>query len=252
MRIMILGHRGMLGNAVHKYLSNTYGEIKTTENKWSTDTHEDFVEDVISFSSHRQDPGYIINCIGWIPQKYTADKISDFKVNYELPIWLDSNLKSKIIHPGTDCEMDDDFYGVSKKIASDYLVNHGVNTKIIKTSIIGHELESADSLLDWFLTTEGTVSGYTKAMWNGNTTLEWAKFCEQLMIDDLELYPIENVLHSHCISKYELLLEINKAYDKEIEVKRNDKDMPNKCLTGGFEMKPIYEQLKELREFYDN
>ena len=250
MRIMILGHLGMLGNAVHKYLSNTYGEIKTTENKWSTDTHEDFVEDVISFSSHRQDPGYIINCIGWIPQKYTADKISDFKVNYELPIWLDSNLKSKIIHPGTDCEMDDDFYGVSKKIASDYLVNHGVNTKIIKTSIIGHELESADSLLDWFLTTEGTVSGYTKAMWNGNTTLEWAKFCDELMLmwDSQE---IENVIQSDCISKYDLLMKMKDIYGGNVtKIRKNNKSMPNKCLTDGIQKNPIEIQLKELKEFY--
>lgn len=248
MKILVLGHKGMLGNAVSKYLSNSLNhEIVHIEEHWPS---PEFKEKVGAF-----DGNWIVNCIGHIPQKHVAEQTSDLRINYELPIWLESyewKQWVRIFHPGTDCEMDDDFYGKSKKIASDYIKAHGRRTIIIKTSIIGHELNGqTNSLLGWFLNEE-SVYGFTQALWNGNTTLEWAKFCEQLMIDDLELYPIENVLHSHCISKYELLLEINKAYDKEIEVKRNDKDMPNKCLTGGFEMKPIYEQLKELREFYDN
>ena len=170
MKILILGHRGMLGNAVYKYLSTTYDKIQTTEYRWSS---EEFVRDVISFNGD-----YVINCIGAIPQK-----TDDFSINYNLPIWLDKNVNGKVIHPGTDCEMDSDDYGISKVRASDYIKNNGEKTKIIKTSIIGHELKSADSLLDWFLTTEGAVSGYTNAMWNGNTTLEWAKTSVDMMIN---------------------------------------------------------------------
>ncbi len=241
MKILILGHKGMLGNVVHKYF-NAEHEVVTTDSKWPQNSFKEIVKDF--------DGDYIINCIGWIPQKHTAEEISHLKINYELPIWLDSNSKCRVIHPGTDCEMDDDFYGISKKIASDYLVNHGVNTKIIKTSIIGHELKGADSLLDWFLTSEPVVSGYTNAMWNGNTTLEWAKTCLDLM-HNWDSYETENVIKSYCISKYELLLEIQDVYGGNvIRVDKDDRPMPNKCLTSGIQKNSISIQLKELKEFY--
>ena len=54
----------------------------------------------------------------------------------------DENTNCKIIHPGTDCEMDDDDYGNSKRIASEWIKSSGQNTKIIKTSILGPELNT--------------------------------------------------------------------------------------------------------------
>jgi len=237
MKILVLGHKGMLGNVVHKYF-NAEHEVVTTDSKWPQNS---FKETVKNF-----DGDYVINCIGAIPQK-----TNDFVINYDLPIWLDKNLECKIIHPGTDCEMDDDHYGISKVNASDYIKIDGKRTKIIKTSLIGHELKSADSLLDWFLTSEPVVSGYTNAMWNGNTTLEWAKTSLDLMYN-WDSYETETVIKSYCISKYELLLEIQDVYDggNVIRVDKDDRPMPDKCLTGGIQKNPISIQLKQLKEFY--
>ena len=237
MKVLVLGHRGMLGNAVYKYLSTIYDDIQTTDYRWSS---EEFIRDVISFNGD-----YVVNCIGAIPQK-----TDDFDINYDLPIWLDKNVNGRVIHPGTDCEMDDDHYGISKVNASNYIKNAGVKTKIIKTSIIGHELKSCNSLLDWFLTTEGVVSGFTNAMWNGNTTLEWVKTCNDMIIN-WDSYEKENVIQSNCISKYELLLKIKDIYGGNvIRVQKDDRPMTNKCLVGGIEKNPIHIQLKELKEFY--
>ncbi len=145
--------------------------------------------------------------------------------------------------------MDNDYYGISKVNASDYVKHSGIRTKIIKTSIIGHELNTSNSLLDWFLNSKESVSGYTKAMWNGNTTLEWAKTCVDLM-KNWNSYPIENVIQSNCISKFSLLQEISKVYEKEIEIKSNESVVANKCLVGGIQTSSISVQLKELRDFY--
>jgi len=156
-KILVLGHKGMLGNAVYKYMSTHNFFTKTTykvehiNERWPS---PEFKEKVREF-----DGEFIINCIGAIPQK-----TDDFVINYDLPIWLDKNVNSKVIHPGTDCEMDDDHYGISKINASDYIKNDGERTTIIKTSIIGHELKSNNSLLDWFLNEE-SVYGFTNAMW---------------------------------------------------------------------------------------
>jgi dTDP-4-dehydrorhamnose reductase len=168
MDVMILGHNGMLGHMVMKYLSDNEYNITICDNKFPTIEFKDFV------SKYKGD--YIINCIGAIPQK-----TKNFSVNQELPIWLDSNVSCKVIHPGTDCEIDLDEYGISKKIARDYIVNSGLRTKILKTSIIGPELNSNASLLEWFLSQNNETLGYTNAMWNGNTTLEWAEQCVTLM-----------------------------------------------------------------------
>ena len=49
---------------------------------------------------------------------------------------LEENTNCKIIHPSTDCEMDNDDYGLSKKKAADYIKNKGTKTKMLQTSII--------------------------------------------------------------------------------------------------------------------
>ena len=236
-KVLVLGHTGMLGNCVYKYFSS-FKNIETfsVDGRWDDD---DFLTEIVNM-----DVDYVVNCIGAIPQR-----TKDFEINYELPIWLDKNLECRVIHPGTDCEMDNDHYGISKVNASDYIKNDGERTKIIKTSIIGHELNSSNSLLDWFLNSKGSVSGYSQAMWNGNTTLEWANVCLQL-INDWDMWEIETIIKSYCISKFELLTEIADIYDKDIEIKLDASVVADKCLIKGKQRNPITIQLKELKEFY--
>ena len=236
MKILVLGHKGMLGHMVCDYLTTKELDVITTEYRYPS---SEFYNEVKSF-----DGDYIINCIGSIPQK--SDK---FDINTELPIWLELNASSKIIHPGTDCEMDSDSYGISKKAASDYIINSNGKTKILKSSIIGPELNSNKSLLEWFLANEDvSCSGYTLAMWNGVTTLEWAKQCFS-MIYNWDSYPIETVLFTTCISKFDLLQHIAVIYNKDIEI------LPislgkDKCLLGDINTGAIKDQLIELKTYY--
>ena len=236
MKVLILGHKGMLGHMVAKYLIDQDIEIITTHHRFPT---IGFQEKVTSFNGD-----YIINCIGSIPQR-----TNDFSLNYELPIWLEKNSPIKIIHPGTDCEMDDDDYGVSKKTARNFIVENGVQTKILKTSIIGPELSRPASLMGWFLSQEGEVGGYTKALWNGNTTLEWAKQCLTLL-HSWESYPTETILEGTCVSKFELLSYIKEVFNKDIQINPNDKVVIDKCLKGRILTQNIKTQLKELKEYY--
>ena len=242
MKVLILGHTGMLGNCVYKYLSSFKNiETFTVDGRWPDD---DFLTQIVNADDLKQ-VDYVINCIGAIPQR-----TKDFEINYELPIWLDRNLECRVIHPGTDCEMDNDHYGISKVNASDYIKNDGEITKIIKTSIIGHELNSCNSLLDWFLNSEGSVSGYSQAMWNGNTTLEWAKACLEL-INNWNTWETETIIKSYCISKFELLTEIADIYEINTEIKSDASVVVDKCLVKGKQRNPISIQLKELKEFYE-
>lgn len=118
-------------------------------------------------------------------------------------------------------------------------------TKSIKTSIIGPELNGTSSLLEWFLSQKKEVFGYTKAIWNGVTTLEWSKHCLKL-INNWDDYNKTTILYSDNVSKYELLNVIKKVFNKNIKITKKELGK-NKTLKGNIKTKNIREQLIELK-----
>lgn len=234
MKILILGHTGMLGNAVYRYLQQYY-TIDTINERWPSEKFFNYIKNY--------DGNFIINCIGAIPQKTT-----EFGINSILPIFLELNSNCKIIHPSTDCESDNSIYGISKRIATDWLQIHGKNTYIFKTSIIGIEQNSADSLLCWFLN-QKQANGYLDAKWNGITTLEWAKQCKYL-IEGKNSYSTYTVFSSECISKFELLTIIKEVFNHDIEIIPVEGIGINKCLVGHIKLENIKQQLIDLKKFY--
>ena len=230
MKILVLGHKGMLGHMVIKYLQDQNVYVNTLKTRWP-----------VAQTEIKQFKGdYIINCIGAIPQR-----TNNFDINWQLPIWLDLHAPCKVIHPGTDCEMDNDEYGISKNIAANYIHEYSQKTKSIKTSIIGPELNGTSSLLEWFLSQKKEVFGYTKAIWNGVTTLEWSKHCLKL-INNWDDYNKTTILYSDNVSKYELLNVIKKVFNKNIKITKKELGK-NKTLKGNIKTKNIKEQLIELK-----
>jgi dTDP-4-dehydrorhamnose reductase len=238
MKILILGHNGLLGNMVYRYYKSLDKyEIITTDLRWSTEKFKDFV------IKSRAD--YIINCIGMIPQKKPIDSLYRI-INYELPMWLDS-LGIKVIHPDTD-EPADTAYGLSKQMARE---NASINTKIIKTSIIGFEKGTKFSFLDWFLHSEGTVNGFTNQFWNGNTTLEWAKWSEKFITEWGNFGRVTILANPECLSKYDILLKIKNLFQKEIEITPVEAPIAkNNCMKGDFITNDLLNQLIEMKYLY--
>ena len=233
-KILILGHTGMLGHMVKIYFEKQNFNVVILTSRFGD---AQFETDIKNFNG-----GFIINCIGAIPQRTNY-----FKINTDLPIWLSNNSPCQVIHPGTDCEMDDDDYGISKRLANEYIQMYSTNTKVLKTSIIGPENGTCFGLMEWFLSQEGEVNGYTQAIWNGNTTLEWAKQCHNL-IDDWNEYNKQTILEGKPISKFDMLNLFNIFYNKNIKINPIDLGK-NKCLIGNIKTKPLKEQLEELKKF---
>ena len=79
MKVLILGHKGMLGHMVSKLLISKGIEVKKlftpNKNRWPS---SNFKNDIKSFKGD-----YIINCIGAIHQR-----TNQFNINWELPQWL--------------------------------------------------------------------------------------------------------------------------------------------------------------------
>ena len=235
-RVLVLGHQGMLGHMVVKYLSQ-YHQIETTDLRFP---NEDFQDLILKYTGD-----YIINCAGSIPQKS-----KDFSLNYELPKFLERAAKSRVIHPATDCEMDDDEYGRSKRRATEYILSYGKKSKVLQCSIIGPELNSHKSLLDWFLKNPSQqVSGYTDAIWNGVTTLQWAKIAKE-MIDLWDNFKRHNVVEGERISKFHLLFTIAEEFRKDVTIRPVSGRGKDKTLSGDLKAPPIRNQLKELIQFY--
>lgn len=258
-KVLVLGHKGMLGNAVFKYFSSLPNYETITLDARFGDTH--FENEVRSKS-----PDFIINCIGIIPQKKPDFALYE-SINIGLPLVLEG-LNIPTIHPSTDCEFAgainrermyskkdvrdaEDEYGRSKAIISEKIEKEFRNTKIIRTSIIGHEEKTHHSLLDWFLNSEGSVNGYTNHYWNGITTLEWAKQCRDL-IEKWDTLPILNQFGTRePRSKYDLLNDINGVYAKNTKIIPFDApETVNKCLVSDKEIPSIINQLKDLKVFY--
>ena len=99
---------------------------------------------------------------------------------------------AKLIHVSTDCvfsgargnygETDPsdaaDLYGRSKLLGEvDY--PHAIT---LRTSIIGHELASAHGLVGWFLSQQGSVRGYTRALFSGLPTIELAHVIRDVVL----------------------------------------------------------------------
>jgi len=239
MKILILGHTGMLGHMVKMYLEQFY-TVETISDRWGTEEFKTTIQE--------SDADYLINCIGAIPQR-----TKNFDINWELPIWLDQNFNGRIIHPGTDCEMDDDDYGVSKAKATFWLMENGLRTKIIKTSIIGYEVSGNASLMEWFLSNEdgSTVNGYTDHLWNGSTTYQWAKH-SKIMIENWSKQMDLTIIGTLATTKYDMLVSINSVFKRNIEVNPHEtSSIVNKCLELDINYGHLENQIIEMKKFYN-
>jgi dTDP-4-dehydrorhamnose reductase len=248
-RILVLGGSGMLGHKLVQSWSNRF-DVWTTlrasfsryerfrifdKNKTIAGVNVDNFDSVVNAFAQSQ-PDAVVNCIGVIKQLKTAkDPIPTLTTNAIFPHRLANLCKTagaRLITLSTDCvfsgrkgnytEQDvpdaEDLYGRSKNMGE----VEGDDCLTVRTSIIGRELESAHSLVEWFLSNRGSgVCGFTKAIYSGFPTIVLADVLANL----IENYPKLNgvwQVSSEPVNKYELLLLIRRAYNLNIEIEPDD------------------------------
>ena len=245
-KILVLGSTGMLGHQVVKYLNNFDGFVVddiSYRNKLREDTVivDAMNKSVLEEAIVKLNPDFIINCIG-ILVKGSQDEERAIYLNAYLPHQLKAiakNINSKLIHISTDCV----FSGLrGQYIETDPRDGQSVysQTKILgeiidstnltlRTSIIGPELKNnGEGLFHWFMSQSGNISGYTKTIWSGVTTIELAKTIKWSIDNNMTgLYHITN---NTSISKYELLKLFQKYTQKKINIDPIDGKSVNKSL----------------------
>ena len=113
-----------------------------------------------------------------------------------------------------------DDYGKSKILAEKKIMH---NTLVIRTSIIGHELNKLKyGLLEWFLNSGSKVEGYSKVFFSGLTTNELSKIIKKIIDKKMFFTGIYNI-SSKRISKYNLLVIINSIYKMRKTIIKNKK-----------------------------
>lgn len=283
MRVLVLGVSGMLGNAMFRFIGakgvhKVFGTVRSSTNSlfFAKNDQDHIIKnvDVENYDSLTQlfskvKPDVVVNCVGLIKQLSNADDpLVALPINSLLPHRLAKLCEvsgSRLIHVSTDCvfsgkvgnyrENDisdaEDLYGKSKYIGE---VSYP-HTITLRTSIIGHELASSNGLIGWFLTQEGRVRGYAKAIFSGLPTIELARVVSDVVLPRHDLSGLYHV-SSNPISKYELLKLVAKIYNKKIEIDKDDEFEINRSLNSdrffeatGYRSPEWPELVKRMYEF---
>jgi len=249
-RVLVLGASGMLGNAVLRLFAQSpgyqvFGSVRSsgTLHLLPRNLHPDVITgvDVENYDSLTRlfasaHPDVVINCIGLVKQLAEADDpLVAIPINTLLPhrlVRLCEVARARLVHMSTDCvfsgekgmyteaDVSDakDLYGRSKYMGEvDY--PYAIT---LRTSIIGHELDGARSLVGWFLAQEGSVKGFKRAIFSGLPTVEIARIIRDFVIPRPDLHGLYHV-SAEPIDKYELLRLVAQVYGKNIEIISDDK-----------------------------
>ncbi len=249
MRILVLGASGMIGSAVIRVLSekddwDVIGTVRSGEVKrfFSPKIAERLVagidvenNDTLVKVFAQVRPDVVINCAGLTKHLPCAeDHLVALPINTLMPhrvARLCELVGARLIHISTDCVFsgkkggyteDDpadatDVYGKSKFLGE---VNY-LHAITLRTSTIGHELQSAHGLLDWFLSQHGQCKGFVRAIFSGLPTVVFAQIIRDVVIPRPDLYGLYHVA-GKSIAKYDLLRLIAEVYGKSIEIVRED------------------------------
>jgi dTDP-4-dehydrorhamnose reductase len=283
MNVLVLGAAGMLGNAVLRFFANSKGFVVSGTVRSShsvklmpSDLQGNIIPgvDVESMDGLQTlfaelKPDVVINCIGLVKQLADADDLlTALPVNSLLPhrlVRLCAVSGARLVHMSTDCvfsgekgmyvETDEsdakDLYGRSKYLGEvDY-----PNAITLRTSIIGHELDSARSLVGWFLAQEGCVNGFSRAIFSGLPTVEIARIIRDFVIPRPELHGLYHV-SAEPINKFELLTLLAQVYGKKIKIQMDDRLVIDRSLDSsrfrnmtGFKPKNWLEMLRVMHQF---
>lgn len=250
MKILVFGAGGMIGSAIFRVLHsnnswNILGTVRKEQDKKlfaaKQSTNLVVVSDVLNndlliktFVEYK--PDVVINCIGLTKHHQTSEvPLLAIPLNSLLPhrmAQLCSLISARFIHISTDCvfsgsqgsyseksEADaQDLYGKSKLLGE---VVHDSHALTLRTSTIGHELNTSYGLLEWFLGQKGSCSGFNKAIFSGLPNIVLAEVIRDYVIPNANLHGLYHV-GAKPIGKYELLQLIAKEYQKSIDIAQDN------------------------------
>lgn len=249
MKILVLGVNGLIGSTVSRVLSDdpqhkVWGTVRSNSHLSALsflDERNILINiDVRDFSSLTSafisvKPDIVINCVGVTKHKREGNEpIQAIELNGLFPHRLAQIcdlVDARLIHISSDCvysgskgnyketDVPDalDIYGKSKAMGE---IHYG-NSVTLRTSTIGHEINTNFGLLNWFLGQTGKCRGFSRAVFSGLPTISFAEVIRDYVIPNRKLSGLYHVAASP-INKYELLNLIARVYNKKIEIQPDE------------------------------
>lgn len=260
MKVLVLGATGMLGHTLMTRLSErgdftVHGTARSREglDSWfspqvveriSVGVDADNFDSILRVLGEVR-PDVVVNCIGIIKHLPVAkDPVISIGINALFPHRLALACKAagaRLIHISTDCVFRGDRGGYTEDDQSDAEDLYGRSKFLgeladphcitLRTSIIGHELKGGLGLIDWFLSQQGPVNGFTRAIYTGFPTAEMVRILAEYVIPNRELHGLYQVASSP-ISKYDLLKLVAARYDRATPIEPQDSFFCDRSLNG--------------------
>jgi len=259
--IIILGSHGMLGWQVLNQFKNTKYNLKCqVRNKKSQkslirklnlnkkvkffyfDIEKDKIDTLIKNISNKD---VIINCIGKIKPFINENDLNQIqtaiKVNSLFPIELSKIIKTKknkIYQIATDCVYSGESGNYNEMSKHDALDVYGKTKSLgeanqknffnIRVSIIGKELNTNNSLVEWFLSNEKKekIFGFKDHLWNGVTTSVFAQILYTIIDKKIKIPNNFHLVPKDKVNKYELMHYLKKHYGfKNLNIIKKNSNM---------------------------
>lgn len=257
-KVFVLGHRGMLGHVVARYLDEAGWIVCTSDERYDGSVDAPLLR-AFQASGCR----LVINCLRARDESHFGTDL--LMVNTLFPIHLAGLLstgKTLLVHPSTDAVFDGrqgwrevgdipdarDGYGLTKRLGES--CSRLAPTVVLRASVVGPDLGPPRSLLARVLASEGHVRGYVDHHWNGITSLEWARVAEKAITGQLP----PGIHHPACrkpLSKFELVVAIVETYGLSVDVAPiNSGHTIDRRLKPSLLLPTIQSQLKELRSWH--
>lgn len=247
MKFLVIGCNGMAGHLISLYLHEQGHDVTgfaRSESKFVPTIIGDAMDaESVSKAVDHDQYDTIINCIGLLNQFAESNKAGAVYLNSYFPHFLaklTEGTATQVIHMSTDCVFsgkrgqytEDDlrdgttFYDRTKALGE----LEDEKNLTLRQSIVGPDIKANGiGLLNWFLQQKNEVSGYTGAIWTGQTTLQLAKTMEAAAKQ--KAHGLFNTVPKVSITKYELLGLFNKYLRREpIRIVPVDKMAADKSL----------------------
>jgi len=257
--VLVLGASGLLGNAVLRVLAQSpalrvVGTLRSdavlSRLSAVTDAKVVLPVDATKFADLQKvmddvQPTVLVNCVGATKHIEAGnDPSAAYMSNAVLPhtlAALTANAGCRLIHVSTDCvyrgtkgmyresDLPDatDVYGQSKAAGEVYYRN----SITIRTSIIGHEIDTRRSLVEWFLMQGAECKGFRKAFFSGFPTVTLARVIRDYVIPRPEMHGLWHAAAPR-VDKFDLLSMIARQYGKKITIHPDDNFLMDRALDG--------------------
>ena len=196
--------------------------------------------------------------------------IYDFNIVYEILKEIESYLNFKLIHISSDCVFNGrfgnysensvpdslEFYGLTKAISESDLEDHAM---ILRTSTVGYEQDTNHGLVEWFLNSDYHINGYSRAFFNGVTTLELAKVIWEIISKKIEMQ--HGIFHvtGNKISKFDFLLLLNDIHKTNKNIHKENNFVMDRTLDKSKKIDALdrsesswKKMLIEMKDYRDN